>query len=189
MVLLLRRMVLVVLLVPEVLLSEHCVTAICGQGSKPAHHVEVRLEPPLNVNPPDGLYFIARLHSAADGLPKSDDEHHGHVDDDGAPTSHVFDAAGLSKYREWGVPQPLGIWADDVITVSIHAARTEAHFDRCKYEDVAELHLPWELVCRGAPAGEEMVFDLAMARGVPWLGNNALQGQYQERRSGARATR
>lgn len=107
----------------------------------------------MNLNLAEGLYFVARLHSAADGL---------------------------AKYGKWGEPQLVGIWADDVITVCVHATRSVDHFERSKYEDVAELHLPWELVCRGAPAGEEMVFDLAMARGAPWLGQNALQGQYQE---------
>lgn len=125
-------------------------------GTKAAHHVEVRLRPPVNDDPGEGLLFVARVHSAADGI---------------------------SKYRTWGEPQILGLWADDIVTISLYEAQTEEHFDAYQYNEVAELYVPWEVIeviWRQSQPGEEMFFDLALSRTAPWLGANATLKQYRD---------
>lgn len=108
-------------------------------GSQPALRAEVRLELPETACSA-GSAFFARLHTAAEGQ---------------------------SKYKAWGKAQQVGLYPDDIITVSIHAAKSEAHFDTQCCEDIAELFLPWELIETCLATGEEAVFNLGFNRGAP----------------------
>jgi len=126
-----------------------------GQGdSQPAHCAEVRLELPQVACPP-GSTFFARLHTAA---------------------------VGWSKYKAWGTAQEVGLFRDDVITVSIHMAKSEAHFDTHLCEDFAQLYLPWEVMETEMDlAGDrEATFRLALARGMPRLGAQSSPSEFRD---------
>lgn len=124
-----------------------------GAGSsQPAHVVTVRLEAPQNVEAASTAFF-ASLSSDADGL---------------------------SKYKNWGEPHAISLWADDIITAFIYTAKNEEQLDKGRYEEFAELHLPWELVSSRAADGQEAMFDLGLMTGVPLLGQNASAAQYRE---------
>eukprot|EP00929_Paragymnodinium_shiwhaense_P006687 TRINITY_DN11063_c0_g1_i1.p1 TRINITY_DN11063_c0_g1~~TRINITY_DN11063_c0_g1_i1.p1 ORF type:complete len:686 (+),score=243.54 TRINITY_DN11063_c0_g1_i1:168-2225(+) len=105
--------------------------------------------------------------------------------------ARVYTAADdLAKYRAWGQPQAVGLWDDDVVTISIHTAYDEAHFDRQRFDDFAEVYLPWVLIkdeVLNAQGEQDAVFDLALQKGGPWLGQGAAHPQYFEAFKNARS--
>lgn len=121
-------------------------------GSQPAHYVEVRLERP-SAPCPSNEFFIT-LHTAA---------------------------SGVVKYRRaWGEPQRIGLWADDIITVSVFAAQGGEHFDRHQCEDVSEIYLPWDTISRQfRESGKEVAVDLALTSNA-WLGQSAEPSEYRQ---------
>lgn len=74
----------------------------------------------------------------------------------------------------------LGIWADDVVTVSIYTAESEALFDRHRCEDYAEVYLPWDLIRDQVSTGQETTVQLGLTPDLPWLGQSASPAQYRD---------
>mmetsp|Transcript_125205 Transcript_125205/g.279347 ORF Transcript_125205/g.279347 Transcript_125205/m.279347 type:complete len:663 (+) Transcript_125205:32-2020(+) len=122
-------------------------------NQRPAVVVEVRLAPPQAECPLAEGAFFAQIHSAADGI---------------------------TAYGAWGQAQAVGLWSDDVVTVSLCAARSKAHFERQRCSDFAELHLPWELAGEGLREGDERVLDLGLEPGTLHLGLEASPAEYRE---------
>eukprot|EP00929_Paragymnodinium_shiwhaense_P091223 TRINITY_DN51245_c0_g3_i1.p1 TRINITY_DN51245_c0_g3~~TRINITY_DN51245_c0_g3_i1.p1 ORF type:complete len:697 (+),score=204.60 TRINITY_DN51245_c0_g3_i1:68-2158(+) len=129
-----------------------------ANASSPAHVVIVRLQLLSGASqgqPRQLLHegFYARIHSAADGL---------------------------CRVKGWGEPQAVGIWTDDVITISLHLASNDAAFEGHQYDDLAELCVPWDCIKDQVRQGQESVFDLGVMTGQPWLGQTAHPMQYYE---------
>lgn len=128
-------------------------------SSQPAHVVTVRLEPPL-ARCPQGKFY-ASIYSAAHGC---------------------------IKYARWGEPQTLGLWADDIITVTLFFAKSDTHFENDVFDNFAEVHLPWHHICETlGDGGNEVMFELVVAPDLPWLGQHASPAQYSEAFERARA--
>lgn len=120
-------------------------------SQRPPHAVELRLEYPQAAC---SSAFFARVHS---------------------------EAQGSSKYGAWGRPQAVSLWVDDIITVSIYAASSEADFDRLRCEDFAEVYIPWSIISRQMTEmteGVEVVFSLGFLTGMPWLGYKNTLARY-----------
>mmetsp|Transcript_47918 Transcript_47918/g.138652 ORF Transcript_47918/g.138652 Transcript_47918/m.138652 type:complete len:603 (-) Transcript_47918:118-1926(-) len=117
-------------------------------SQRPPHVVELRLEYP---QAPCSSAFYARVHSEADGV---------------------------SKYRDWGRPQAVSLWADDVITVAIYTAGSQEDFDKLRCQGFAEVYIPWSIIYGQMAEGVEVVFNLGLKRGSSWLGHNATLAKY-----------
>lgn len=100
-----------------------------GTGhSQVVRYLEVRIEPPKAKDTGGGGDFFVRLHTAAQGEVKY-------------------------PHKAWGEPVVLGLWSDDVLRVSLHAADNQASLSGALWsgafsealsaQDVAELYLPW----------------------------------------------
>jgi len=137
---------------------------LCGQAkgwasamgqtsSQPACLVEVSVHQPSMASGPSGakMSYFACLHTACDG--------------------HI-------NYSSWGSPQLLGLWADDVITVSLYMAQSEHHFHALMREEIAETYLPWEAIADFMRKGEEVSFCLGLNRDRPWLRHTGTRDQY-----------
>jgi len=122
-------------------------------GSQPAHLVEVRIQQPnmATVSKGVNMHFFASVHSACDGP---------------------------SEYVQWGEPQLMGLWADDVITISFFLAKSRKHFSSLVREELAETYLPWEAIEQVLRDGEEVTLCLALSRDAPWLQHTGTRDQY-----------
>lgn len=117
---------------------------------------EVRLQAPEERLAPAGEVFFARLHSAAEGV---------------------------ARYEQWGRLQEVGLWSDDVITISVHTARSEASFAAHRCHDFAEVYLPWDLIKEELELKEvspdgKLSFELTLHPGRPSLGEHAHPSKY-----------
>jgi len=119
----------------------------------PAHVVELRLEHPEvpEVWAGESLELFAVIHTGSDNA---------------------------RRYKAWTEPHIVGLLADDVITVSIFAAKSKWHFENMQCDEYAELYVPWSVLHGQLQPGIELTFSLGVQRGVHWLGHGASLPDY-----------
>jgi len=126
---------------------------------RPAHVIEVKVQEPAWTEYPAVVEHLQRkhhtgvfirIHSAADGF------------------------ADLCE------PHLLGVWTDDVISLSIHTAKSKKHFERGHSEEFVQVHIPRDVVCdRLSSETKDAEFLLGLRKDLPTLGRNGSKAQYR----------
>lgn len=95
------------------------------------------------------------------------------------------EAGGTVKLPGWGEAHLVGLCEDDVITLSVYAAESEAEFEAHRRQNFAQVHLPWVDVREAVQQGEETLI-LGLEPNTAWLGQSAGLADYREafRRAG-----
>lgn len=89
------------------------------------------------------------------------------------------EAGGTALLPGWSQPHLVGLCADDVITLSLFTARSQADFDCHRRSEFAQVHLPCSDVKEAVEKGEE-IFCMGLDPAAPWLDPGASYRAYSE---------
>jgi len=118
-------------------------------GTEPTHVVEIYLSQQI-VDRAEQVKLCARVHTAAEGA---------------------------VRYSDWGRVLPIGIWTDDVITITILKAESQEDAHDRIYDEYAEIYLPWDLV-KPELVNDRASFEIAVQPNLPPLGHDAAFSKY-----------
>jgi len=118
-------------------------------GTQPTHIVDIYLSQQI-VDRAEQVKLCARVHTAAEGA---------------------------VRYSDWGKVLPIGIWTDDVITITILKAGSQEDAHDRIYDEYAEIYLPWDLV-KPELVNDRASFEMAVQPRLPPLGHDAAFSKY-----------